>query len=1585
MNNLPYYSDNNKKMYKKTIYFQWIFLFYFLLNFLIVKCEDYVCKTKNDFSKTECFNNIIKLPNDYRAGHFVTTKNGELILEYSEDTTPGGGRLFYRLKPDGRGYYPGDNPIKQIEINETFATKNEAGDDITCSGRYEARNMLINLVGDSTKKEYLFSTSSWYSFTELYDIESHDYWTWFTSNFFDMPKTTNDRFRYIFSFIYSLFNEPGTTNYFIIYIQYEKGDAESDRYIIKKFSFQKEESSISRTINTSKENLDNYDNRAISAVLMEGVQKLVIYYINKALSLRIKSYNYDLSEDKEAEVHSNMILRNNENKGEGNFFEGIYLSGIYTAIIYYTSLHQPESLHIKLYKYDTGLEYRFHRMIEKQIGMSSLHIRIYNNALFKINENRLILTCVNDNKVLHIYLIDFYKDYTKILITKYNFGLSTYSLYKDMASYYYNNLILFTITITDNSNKKYSLLMHFGYSNGTDSYIDISHYLLDSDNTDIGQYNIFNYFKSTKVIENNIFDYQEDDKVKLVGFPQELIIKDNNTRTLANGSSITSNPKIYQNQDLIKTSRNYSIYYQLYVKEPDFEHFIANSQSSILFQGESGTEISSIINDEDVKTEYASRIHEPLPGRTIKVDFKLCFEYCETCKKLGITENHQYCITCLESYRFDYFNYFGIYPSNCVPVNHFYDNETGNIEECKGDNYNYYYNTTDGKRYCFKRSYPCPPPYPYLNETTHECINYSLPTTIPEIPPTTIPENPSTYIEKVPSTITPIITPSTVTPVPKPDTTITVKPEPTVPRERCTYYLLVEGKCDFSKDTNTEVYEKLKNDVVETYPDGGPSAGVEIKDDLYFQLTTNNNQLAVLNGTIPNENNLSIIDLGECANILIRENNLPENTDLIILKLENMTLVSNEKSIQYEVYAPGQSQKLDLSVCSNTKIEIYYPIELDEETKKLYEALKKQGYDLFDKNSKFYKDICTPYKSEDGTDIILADRNNDFFAKHEIVCQANCDYSSYSSNTNFVKCTCNVVEKERIEAEEPKRVTSKKVDSFIDILKYSNYKVMLCYKLVFRAVTFYKNLGSIFTMIYFIGYLISFGFFLYQGITPFKIEVSKLFRKKRDIRNIKSTNPNIGLEDKNKQKKDLKVNVISNKKLKELIDLEESKKNKRDELNKEKNKNRTIDIFKSNDLIESNIAMNNNNTNINNNNNNINNGNNIYNNNTINKSSLKRTIKNKKKSVKLIDAIKDPKERDKLEREKNITYSQEHNKGNIVVKSYLDKAVKTKNSKDNFPPKRRNELNKIEDVKSSNNFKSDDKLDSDIIIHIGKLKNKEISSTEKKSFTKEDLLIKEGTNTNIGLNENKEKVLEQSQETFKFQNKDKNNLTDFELNRLTYFEALKLDDRLFLKVYWSHMKREHPIVYTFMAWNDYNLFFTKLSKFFFELSTIMAFNALFFSNDAMHDIYVTGGSYNLGHHMVQMVLTIIIYQVLGILLNYLTLTDIDYYKIKGKKDTITQKEVIDIINCIKYRFIGFYVFTFLVFLFYWYLNSAFCAVYEYTQSIFIVDHIICYVFALIYSAVIYFLPTGLRKISFISQKTKVFIIVYKISQFIPIF
>ena len=89
------------------------------------------------------------------------------------------------------------------------------------------------------------------------------------------------------------------------------------------------------------------------------------------------------------------------------------------------------------------------------------------------------------------------------------------------------------------------------------------------------------------------------------------------------------------------------------------------------------------------------------------------------------------------------------------------------------------------------------------------------------------------------------------------------------------------------------------------------------------------------------------------------------------------------------------------------------------------------------------------------------------------------------------------------------------MDSFVDILKYSNYQVLKCYNLVFRGVTFYKNLGSIFTMIYFICYIVFFGLFCYQGITQLKIDISRLFKKKHDIRN-------------NRNNKEVKVNVITN-------------------------------------------------------------------------------------------------------------------------------------------------------------------------------------------------------------------------------------------------------------------------------------------------------------------------------------------------------------------------------------------------------------------------------------------------------------------------
>ena len=70
-----------------------------------------------------------------------------------------------------------------------------------------------------------------------------------------------------------------------------------------------------------------------------------------------------------------------------------------------------------------------------------------------------------------------------------------------------------------------------------------------------------------------------------------------------------------------------------------------------------------------------------------------------------------------------------------------------------------------------------------------------------------------------------------------------------------------------------------------------------------------------------------------------------------IIKTKKLTGIGSEKSIQYEVYHPYTYQKLNLSICDNTSINIAIPIEIDDNIKQLYNNLEEEGYNLFDLNS----------------------------------------------------------------------------------------------------------------------------------------------------------------------------------------------------------------------------------------------------------------------------------------------------------------------------------------------------------------------------------------------------------------------------------------------------------------------------------------------------------------------------------------------------------------------------------------------------------------------------------------------------------
>jgi hypothetical protein len=273
-----------------------------------------------------------------------------------------------------------------------------------------------------------------------------------------------------------------------------------------------------------------------------------------------------------------------------------------------------------------------------------------------------------------------------------------------------------------------------------------------------------------------------------------------------------------------------------------------------------------------------------------------------------------------------------------------------------------------------------------------------------------------------------------------------------------------------------------------------------------------------------------MIDLSECEQLLRTENNIHDDVNLIFLKFEKLTKEASEKNVQFEVYNPNNKSQLDLSICHSTPVNLYMPVTLNENTQSLYNNLKESGYDLFNENDSFYQDICTPYKSEKGTDILLSDRKNDFFGNYnnEATCQSNCKYSDYSSEKQFLKCECSIISND-IDTEEPEQFTEAKIfESFYEVLKYSNYKVLKCYKLVFNLDILKKNLGSIIIMIAFLVYITCLFVFIFKGISPLRIEINKNLNDKirfdynEKIIDEKNNNKELKIKLKNQKDKDQK-------------------------------------------------------------------------------------------------------------------------------------------------------------------------------------------------------------------------------------------------------------------------------------------------------------------------------------------------------------------------------------------------------------------------------------------------------------------------------
>ena len=169
---------------------------------------------------------------------------------------------------------------------------------------------------------------------------------------------------------------------------------------------------------------------------------------------------------------------------------------------------------------------------------------------------------------------------------------------------------------------------------------------------------------------------------------------------------------------------------------------------------------------------------------------------------------------------------------------------------------------------------------------------------------------------------------------------------------------------------------------------------IKKEKNVQYQMTTSENQKNNTN------KNMTSIDLGECEDKLKTVYKIDPILPLVIFKIDYFSPDSSIPIIGYEIYHPITKEKLNLSYYEDILIKLNIPVNIDENN--LFK---------YDPNSEFYQDNCFAYTTENGTDIILNDRKQEFSDNKLSLCENNCNYTGYNKDDKQSSCDCNVKNK----------------------------------------------------------------------------------------------------------------------------------------------------------------------------------------------------------------------------------------------------------------------------------------------------------------------------------------------------------------------------------------------------------------------------------------------------------------------------------------------------------------------------------------------------------------------------------------------
>ena len=247
-------------------------------------------------------------------------------------------------------------------------------------------------------------------------------------------------------------------------------------------------------------------------------------------------------------------------------------------------------------------------------------------------------------------------------------------------------------------------------------------------------------------------------------------------------------------------------------------------------------------------------------------------------------------------------------------------------------------------------------------------------------------------------------------------------------------------------------------------------------EKVIITFTTSENQK---NNIKNNMTNMTTIDLGECEILLRNYYNISNNETLYMKKMDIAQEGSKAIKVEYDVYCKlsgSYLEKLDLTVCKDTKVTIGIPYDIDDDIDKL------------NISSGYYNDICYTTTSDDGTDISLNDRKTEFANDDKVVCQEGCIFSEYDYENKIAKCKCDVKESPFSIAD--MNINKEKLlENFKDIKNYVNFKFLKCYKVLFTKEGIMNNYGFFLILIIIFIHLLNFVIF---RVSKFRVIEKKI-------------------------------------------------------------------------------------------------------------------------------------------------------------------------------------------------------------------------------------------------------------------------------------------------------------------------------------------------------------------------------------------------------------------------------------------------------------------------------------------------------------